>query len=391
MNNVSKQLISLVSSALNNSIVELYPQCDWQELYNLSSAQDICSLIADQIRNIDAVPKNIKKKFEEAQYINICRETNQDYYIKRILNDFEENKINNMVIKGYILKNMYPSSLQRSMCDIDILINPDDYEKINSIMLKNGFTQYTESNHEYIYIIAPYVTVELHKKIVPDYNHDLYKYYKNIWEKAKLLSGTKHRYELSFEDFYIYTIVHAAKHYINGGIGIRHIADIYVLIKNIKFKKADSLYIKKELETLELTIFEKIIHALSESWFGGADKTEQTLEMGEYVLSGGIFGNAEYKSASVVYRQSENKSYVFAKICAAWKMIFPPRKTLELRYNILKSRPILYPFYIIYRWIDVILHRRSNIKTNMAFENITNDKVKEFETHCSKMGLKKTL
>ena len=78
------------------------------------------------------------------------------------------------------------------------------------------------------------------------------------FQKEKLPFPKRKR--VSNEDFYIYHIIHMAKHFINGGIGIVHILDIWIMIN--AYRSVDKDYIAGELKSIGLLDFEKNARAL---------------------------------------------------------------------------------------------------------------------------------
>ena len=137
-----------------------------------------------------------------------------------------------MLLKGTLLKEMYPKKELRAMGDADILIKTEQYDKIKPIMQGLGFEERTESDHELIWR-KPQLLLELHKKLIPSYNKDYYAYFGDGWQLGKPNSNFPHRFEMSDEDQMIYLFTHFAKHYRDAGIGIRPLPE--TTIKNSHF------------------------------------------------------------------------------------------------------------------------------------------------------------
>lgn len=392
MNNTINILLKIIKAVLNGSSYkpENISDIDWDLLYEFAAFHSVTEMTAYKIAELEGVPQEIKSRFADSLNISIARDTNQEYMVSLMLDAFEKNGIECMPLKGYILKHMYPAPEIRSMCDVDVLIHSSEIDKIKEIMKTIGFVFDKESPHEFIFFAKPYVSVELHKSLVPNYNHDLYSYYGDGWCVAKRKQGFNNIYEMSFEDFYIYSIVHAAKHYLNGGTGIRQVSDIYVLLNSDKYDKMDKDYVASELKKLGLDIFNKIICDLSNVWFGEREHDKKTVQMAEYILMSGVYGTHERAKSSRVYRKSENSSYKISRLKLYIRMIFPPRIGLINRYPIIKEKKWLYPFVIVYRWFDVLINRRKNL-SRIKENAVSDEEVNEFAKHCEAMGLRKTL
>ena len=73
----------------------------------------------------------------------------------------------------------------------------------------------------------PIYNFELHTTLV---NHSdypiIYDYYIGVFNKLEPVQGKKYELSFSNEDFYIYNVVHAYKHYMSDGTGLRILTDI---------------------------------------------------------------------------------------------------------------------------------------------------------------------
>ena len=203
----------------------------------------------------------------------------------QLLKAFEENGIDHMPLKGTLLKPLYPKSELRCMSDADILIKPEQYEAIRSIMLKLGYTEGLESDHEYIWKKENFFTAELHKRLIPSYNKDYYEYYGDGWQLGKIVNG--YCYAMTDEDQLIYLFTHFAKHYRDSGIGIRHLIDLEIYLK--KKPELDFAYIDRELQKLQLDVFYGNVLKTLKAWFEGGDEDEVT----DFVTER-IFGSGSY-------------------------------------------------------------------------------------------------
>ena len=76
--------------------------------------------------------------------------------------------------------------------------------------------------------------LELHHTLLEDaYNPNAAQILENVWADATPKNGYEYLLELSNEMFYFYHIVHMAKHFINGGCGIKPFLDIIVIENNM--------------------------------------------------------------------------------------------------------------------------------------------------------------
>ena len=92
-----------------------------------------------------------------------------------------------------------------------------------------------------------------------------------VWENVTLHEGAGYWYEMSDAFYYFYHIAHMAKHFENGGCGIRPFIDLWILdhMEGVDQMKRDEL-----LEKGDLLKFAQRARTLSEVWFDAkeADK-----------------------------------------------------------------------------------------------------------------------
>ncbi len=305
---------------------------------------------------------------------NIALSEQQMYSTKELFSAFDAQKIDYLPLKGTILKSMYPKPEMRSMSDADILIKTEQYDIIKPIMLKLGYTEIIESNHEFVWN-KQNIHFELHKMLIPSYNKDYYAYYGDGWRLAKEQDGT--RYSMNAEDQMIYLFTHFAKHYRDAGIGIKHLIDLWIYRKNNP--NLDGAYIKKELAALQLyDFYVNIINTLS-VWFEGREADEITAFITEIIFNSGVYGTSEAHILSEALKISKStKTAENVKNKKFKSIAFLPYKNMCIKYPFLKKAPFLLPVMWVYRIIIALLFKRDTIKSGsqiinqMSAENINN-------------------
>ena len=134
-----------------------------------------------------------------------------------------------------------------------------------------------------------------------------------------------------------------AKHFLNGGCGIKPFIDLYFIRKNKLF---DEQKLVKFLDEGKLLRFYQGAVKLIGVWFNGENPDKTTLNMSSYILKGGVYGDVDnYATVNASKGQGKVKTF--------FSLMFLPRKNLELLYPNLKKHPILLPFYQVKRWFKV--------------------------------------
>ena len=382
--NSGEMIFYLIRSAISGDKLTDISGIDWDKLYSTAQAHSIANLIAYAIDNMeDKPPQNVIRAFNSVRDMNIMRESSQQLEAEQMLDMMEAEGVDNMPLKGFITKNLYPSPDMRTMCDVDVLIRDGCMDKAEKIMQELGYPVREESAREVVYKRPPYLSFELHRAFVSEkYQKTVFDYYKNIWDKAVLAAGKKHSYELTKEDFYIYMIVHISKHYLTGGIGIRAFLDVYIYLEKYA-EELDREYIDNEFRKIKLLEFCKNTEKLAYVWFAGQEHDTATAHMEEYVLSGGTYGSKLYGDAAYALCEGGTKHSGFKK---KLNVIFPPYKNMCYLYPGLRGKAILLPFYWVYRVIDRFINKRNNIKAALTYTATEKD-VDNLKLHLNEVGL----
>ncbi len=304
-----------------------------------------------------------------------------------IMQAFDSAGIDYMLLKGSELKRYYPKPEMRVMSDIDILIRPVQYEEIKKIMLRLGFREGVESDHE-LHWSKRDIRIELHKRLIPSYDKDYYAYFGDGWQRAKQTDEGACSYRLSDEDTLVYLVCHFAKHYRDGGIGIKHLTDLWLYRK--RKPRLNEAYVREELKKLGLAVFYENVKMTCAVWFDGAAPTEMTDFLSGVIFDSGAYGRSKMQQVSWAVRISgEAASGKQARF--RWKMegIFPPYWKMCIKYPILKKLPVLLPLFWVVRWISVLLFRPNNVRKQIKrAEELSPEAIEHYRRSLEYVGLR---
>lgn len=336
-----------------------YDGFDWQSFKSFTDMHSLSNTVAYAVCALDGVPESVKESYSEVILFSAAKEAQYEVEISELIDDFEKNSIPHMLLKGYVVKNLYPYTNMRSMCDVDILVG-SDVDSAGEIMSSHGFEKKSSENLHDSFFKKPSTIVELHKSLFDEELTKLNDYFKVGFERAKTADGFKYRYELSDEDFYIFLISHFYKHFARCGTGIRSVLDIYLFLSKYS-DKLDFEYVNSELKKIGLDSFNKKISSLAFKWFGsdGAIKPDT---IGEYIFSSGTYGKTVNLELNRFLNNSDEGSYSASKIKYVIKTLFPSRAYMSARYPVLNKCPFLLPLYWLIRGVSTLINRRKNIK-----------------------------
>ena len=377
-------VIELVKSSIDGTKAKVPDNVDWENVFTYAKKQTLIPLVYYGIMASDIeIPEEIREKFDTCLLSHILVDQNQQFELAKIYKAFNENSVEHMPIKGAVIRPIYPKSEMRPMGDADILIRIADKDKVAELMQKLGYTAEKESPHEFVFFKGK-ICIEIHKCLIPPYSKDYYAYYGDGWQFAKK-TADGFRYEMSQDDHFVYLITHFAKHYRAGGIGVLHMVDFWMYMNAYQL---DMDYIKKELDKLSLGRFFDNVMQTVNAWFNGAPHNEMTEFITTNIFNNEIWGTYESHSMAAAVKVSKSSSVKGIKFKRAVGMLFPKLSSMKYGYPILKKCPFLLPFVWIWRWIDVLLFKRSKIKYRLEEINNTNeDAVLAYQRAINYVGL----
>jgi len=236
----------------------------------------------------------------------------------------EESSIWYMPIKGEEVGRFYPDPRMRQTADCDILFDEKGREAVRVYFLERGYTakMYKQGVHD-AYIKPPALNFEMHISLFDGVFSPLSKYYKGIKSQLVKKENSQFCYIFRDEDFYVYLIAHAYKHYVRGGTGLRTLLDIYYVYEGLK----DSIDFDKvncTLDMLGLTQFERDLRALAYKVFtGDSALAEAELGMLNKILCSGAYGDLKVYAKDGVTAASGGKVNAKGKLVYVFKRLFP--------------------------------------------------------------------
>lgn len=384
-----KGVITLVHSAIEEKAMSL-PQD-----FSLTEALPI--IIAHRIETLayyGAVNCGISQQSTAMRELfkrvcmQVLQSNNQLLEIEKLCKAFEKNNIDYMPVKGTLIKFWYEKPELRYMTDADILIKIEQYGKIKPILQELGFSEVAESLCEIIWDKPNGLHLELHKSLIPPSDEDFYSYFGTGWERSKQVVDNKSRYELSDEDHFIFVFAHFTRHYRSGGIGIKHMADLWVYSK-VK-TEMDFDYIAAELKKLGLYEFYLNISKTLRVWFEGEHPDNITNHITSVIFGSGAYGvHSRTLLADALKRSNDAKNVKLAKISKILWLIFLPYKYMCLKYPFLKKLPFLLPLMWVVRGFLAAISKKEKIKKNFdEVKNFNSSEVEEFRIALEFVGLK---
>ncbi|MDD6490474.1 MAG: nucleotidyltransferase family protein [Clostridia bacterium] len=383
MNGLSKNsehLIYLISCALRGAEAEesVLNGVNLENLFVLAQNHTVSAMVCMVLEKTEVFVQadpTVQKQWSDARNKAVRKNMLLDVARKTLMDEMENEGIWHTPLKGSILKDWYPQYGMREMADNDILFDETKCEQVKEIFLKHGYfvESFNKGNHD-VYQKPPIYNFEMHRSLFSESNYeDLAEKYADVKEKLIPDENKKYQFHFTPEDFYIFVMAHAYKHYSDGGTGIRTLADIYVMNhRSVQLMNRD--YVEGELKALGILDYEENSRLLSEKIFD-SDKpiseitlTDNEQEMLLYQLGVGTYGTFEnlIKNKLNSMRTDNKPISGFTKFRYCIKRLFPGRKWCKDRYPFVYKHPYIMPVFWVWRWFKKIPATRNKIRKELA-------------------------
>ncbi len=358
--NVNETIIQFISNEVfGKKILPRYKDSYSDEFYNemfkVAIAHDVAHIVGTALINNGLERKSFAcEQYRGCIYATMFRYENLTYVTDKVCNVLEEEKIPYILLKGAVIRKLYPDNWMRTGCDIDILVHKEDSERaLKEIICKLGYEEKCRSEHDISILSTENIYVELHYTLLEEsFEPHIAQVLNTVWQHARPVEKGKYLYELDDAMFYFYHIAHMAKHFKQGGCGLRPFIDFKLIegSKNCCSNEAKTL-----LKQGGLSDFEKAVKELSAVWFSGESHTKLSRIMGDYILSGGTFGSPSTILLSNQHKTGGRKKYVLSRI-------FIPYDDLKKQYPIIKRYKFLTLFCEICRLFSLIFGKKRKFR-----------------------------
>lgn len=330
---------------------------DLQKLYQLAKFHSVTGICATALEMLWAeVPELCTDEWRGEVEKQMRRSVLLDMECQEICRLLEENKIWYLPLKGALLNSFYPKYGMRQMSDFDIFYDKACQKKVLDLMTKRGYKKHKDSSIVDKYLKEPIYNFEFHRALVTTQNEIWHEYYRDSEKRLLQDNGSEYRRCFSDEDFYIYLIVHANKHYEDSGIGIRTLPDCYAYLK-AKKESMDWQYITEECEKLGIAQFESELRLLTEAVFN-SDKPTLTAKQEDmliYLMSSGTYGTAQNNFDKRWEKLNTGKGSKFKYI---WSRLFPDMQTVKRFFPFFYKHRWALPVLWVFRLVRMALFRR---------------------------------
>lgn len=380
----AEKLIKLiVAQVQGNALPDDFSVTDSElaEMYSLTGTHSISHLLASSVINSNLFSESaLGGVFRECLYSTLYSYEKRSYALEKVCDTLENAEIAYVPLKGSVIKDFYPEPWMRTGCDIDILVRKEDLRKATDALTSSlGYKEEGKGKHDIQILSTENVYIELHFSLLEEEaSPKIAKVLEQVWDYASPVEDGKFRYKLDDAMFYFYHIAHMAKHFINGGCGMRPFLDLWVMRDRIN---RDSRETELLLKKGGLSAFAETAEELCNVWFSGGEHSRVTGLMEEFILEGGCFGTKETKMLSEQQRSGGKTKHIFSRI-------FIPYNELKKQYPIIKKYKFLTPFCEICRLLSLLFGKKKNFRKNYIgkLNNIYEERIEDINLLFESVG-----
>ena len=368
---------------------------EWEDLLRLAAEQEILPLVCDSVcgcssyRHLD---RERRIHYRDKSISLAVRQIVQTNEFLTLMLHAQERGLDPIVLKGIVVRSLYPKPMLRLSVDEDLFVSRGELRAYHEFFLSEGLTPDDpeadlDRSLELSYHRHGSPTyIELHTDFLPS-DSDAYS------ECNAALSGASERSTqvtiedvtmrtLSPTDHILYLILHAYKHFLHGGFGIRQVCDIGMFSEHYA-DSIDASHVMSECEKLHIGRFAAALFRICEQELGFPEGKlfpgveVDTHDLLEDIMSGGLYGMNDINRAhsSTLTLDAVASQRTGRRRKGAFHSVFLPLKDLVGRYPYLRKRPWLLPAAWVQRIWNYLFKRENGAVSPSESLRIGRDRI----------------
>ena len=341
---------------------------NWSAIFTLAGQQKLLPILFEAVRKTPAAEENAALFAVTKQQVigQVLNQTVRSAEFADLYRKLRTAGLHPIVVKGQLCSRLYPLKDHRISADDDLYIPDAEFMACHEQFLANGLTTDTpidelSSADEVTYTKkgSP-LYIELHRHLfdsAEDAHDELNHFFADLKtvEIDGFLAMTPHEHLL-------YLILHAYKHFVRSGIGLRQFCDIGLWARDyhdeIDWQRLHDQCASVHAATFALAAF-RIAKDYLGIEFGLPAPWDDSIDVEPLLhdtLCGGVYGSNDYTRlhSSTVTLNAVKASRTGEK-SSVLSTVFPKREYLEHRYPYLKKRPYMLPV----AWVQRVAHYAS--------------------------------
>lgn len=362
-----RQFLHIAKAAISGGDLPA-EKVDWPAIFTLANQQKLLPIVFEAVRKMPAAEENVALFAVTKQQVigQVLNQTVRSAEFSDLYHKLRSAGLHPIVVKGQLCSRLYPLKDHRISADDDLLIPDGEFFACHEQLLANGLTTDTPADElatadevSYTKNGSP-LYIELHRHLF-DSSEDAHDELNHFFASLKPVE-TDSFLAMPPHEHLLYLILHAYKHFVRSGIGLRQFCDIGLWAREyhaeIDWRRLHDQCVSVHAATFAAASFRiarddlGIEFDLPMPWDASID-VEPLLHD---TLCGGVYGSNDLTRlhSSTVTLNAVKASRTGEK-SSVLSTVFPKREYLERRYPYLKKRPYLLPV----AWAQRIAHYAS--------------------------------
>ena len=346
---------------------------DWPAIFTLANQQKLLPIVFEAARKTPAAEENAALFAVTKQQVigQVLHQTVRSAEFADLYQKLRSAGLHPIVVKGQLCSRLYPLKDHRISADDDLYIPDGEFMACHEQLLANGLRTDTPADELATADEVSYTKggsplyIELHRHLfdsAEDAHDELNHFFADLnpVEIDGLLAMPPHEHLL-------YLLLHAYKHFVRSGIGLRQFCDIGLWARAYH-AEIDWQRLHEQCESVHAATFAAAAFRIAGDYLGiefdlpapwdGSIDVEPLLHD---TLCGGVYGSNDLTRlhSSTVTLNAVKASRTGEK-SSVLSTVFPKREYLEHRYPYLKKRPYMLPV----AWVQRIAHYASEKQSN---------------------------
>ena len=341
---------------------------DWPAIFTLANQQKLLPILFEAARKTPAAAENAALFAVIKQQVigQVLNQTVRSTEFADLYHKLRAAGLHPIVVKGQLCSRLYPLKDHRISADDDLYIPDAEFMACHEQLLANGLTTDTSADElsaadevSYTKDGSP-LYIELHRHLfdsAEDAHDELNHFFADLnpVETDGFLAMPPHEHLL-------YLLLHAYKHFVRSGIGLRQFCDIGLWAREYH-NESDWQRLHDQCASVHAMTFAAAAFRIARDYLGIEfnlpapwDASIDAEPLLHDTLCGGVYGSNDYTRlhSSTVTLNAVKASRTGEK-SSVLSTVFPKREYLERRYPYLKKHPYMLPV----AWVQRIAHYAS--------------------------------
>ena len=362
-----RQFLHLAKAAVSGGALPA-ENVDWPAIFTLANQQKLLPILFEAVRKMPAAEENVALFAVTKQQVigQVLNQTVRSAGFSDLYHKLRSAGLHPIVVKGQLCSRLYPLKDHRISADDDLYISDAEFIACHKQLLANGLTTdmpadefATADEVSYTKNGSP-LYIELHRHLF-DSSEDAHDELNHFFTDLKpievdgFLTMPPHEHLL-------YLILHAYKHFVRSGIGLRQFCDIGLWAWEYN-DEIDWQRLHDQCASVHAATFAAAAFRIARDYLGidfdlptPWDASIDVEPLLHDTLCGGVYGSNDLTRlhSSTVTLNAVKASRTGEK-SSVLRTVFPKREYLERRYPYLKKRPYLLPV----AWAQRLAHYAS--------------------------------